>query len=445
MDQVPPLFWVLASTMLGAIFGSYINMAAHRLPRGISTWKRSRSFCPSCQHGLSWYDNIPILSYLALLGKCHYCRAPIGKRYLAAELLVAALFTLAAYQFFSLNGGPGGPMPTALFVALLFLIVDFTLLSIVDWEVYLIPLETTLWWIPPAIIAGIFFPELHASMTLWTRLPWFNALIDSFTGIVVGAGLLWAVGFIVAVLFVARNAVRGIHEPPPEAMGMGDVHMLALFGALLGWKAALMAVLSGVMLGAFVGVFKITWDKIQRARLGQNWHPKPVTFDLPADGVPYEPQLWMPPVFGAIVLLVALLLEAQRAKLIAGNSYTHFIPVMLLFLFGGLLVAAFPFFYMLRKKGLMPGGEIKENEQGVKEEIYHGNYIPFGPSLAAGALFVAFCDPLLRDFAYKFFVDQAHIPMWPFHIAGENCVAAFLQSILDVFSAFCQWMLGAKK
>jgi leader peptidase (prepilin peptidase)/N-methyltransferase len=95
MPSVPPLFWIIAALMLGAIFGSFVNMAAYRLPRNISTWKRQRSFCPKCNHQLSWSDNIPILSFLILRGKCHYCRAPIPNRYLYAELLMSALFALS--------------------------------------------------------------------------------------------------------------------------------------------------------------------------------------------------------------------------------------------------------------------------------------------------------------------------------------------------------------
>lgn len=441
MNSVPPAFWIVTAAILGAIFGSYINMAAHRLPRGISTWRRSRSFCPKCNHGLAWYDNIPILSYLSLLGKCRYCRVPIPPRYLVTELIVAALFALATYQFVSLNGGPPGPMPTAMFAVTLFLIVDFTLLSVVDFEVYLIPIETTLWWIPVALIVGMIFPEIHFSMSIWTRLMWFNALIDGLTGLVVGAALLWTVGFLVAIIFFLRNTLRGIKEPPPEAMGMGDVHLLALYGALFGWKAALMTILLGVLIGAVTGVAKILFDKLQRWRLGGAWKPTPPTFDLPDDGIPYEPQLWMPPTFGGIVLIGALLLDDQRAKLVAGNSYNHIVPVTLLMIFGSLLVLAFPFFLMLKKKGLMPGGEIRENEDGEKKEVYHGNYIPFGPSLALAGLLVALWDPVLREFAFKFFLDPKYRIAPPYHVIGESWLIPALTAILDAFVAFSRWLL----
>lgn len=438
--MVPPAFWIVTAALLGAIFGSFINMAAYRLPRRISTWRRARSFCPKCNHELAWYDNIPIFSYLSLLGKCRYCRVGIPPRYLFTELIVAGLFTLAAYQFFALNGGPGGAMPTARFAALLFLIVDFVLLSVVDWESYLIPIETTLWWIIPALVVTPFFPEIHAGMAPWTKYVWLNGFIDGFTGMVAGGGLLWVIGVLVTAMIFVRNSLRRIHEPPPEAMGIGDVHMMMLFGAIFGWKAALLAILCGVFIGA-MAMFKLLYNKIQRWRLGDKWKPKPPTFELPDDGAPYEMQIWMPPVFGGIVLIVAAILEDHRRTLVIGGNFDFFVPSVLLFLLGGGMVLAFFFFLYLKKNNMLPGGEIVQNAAGVKEEVYHGNYIPFGPSLALGSIFVAFCDPMLRAYAYKFFVmPGAGVPKSPYAIVGESWIAVFLDLVLGLFMTIGEWM-----
>src|SRR5262249_45415364 len=146
MAAIPPIIWVIYCVLFGGIMGSYVNMAAYRLPRFISTVTRTRSFCPKCEHPLSWFENIPILSFLFLRGRCRSCRAPIPPRYLWVELLVAALFGLVAYQYFILNGGFYGPMPLALAVMQLFLIVDLVLISVVDLEMWVIPLQTTLPW-----------------------------------------------------------------------------------------------------------------------------------------------------------------------------------------------------------------------------------------------------------------------------------------------------------
>src|SRR5262245_14906437 len=132
---MPDCFWIGVIGCFGAIMGSYVNMASYRLPRGISTITRTRSFCPSCQHQLAWYENLPILSYLFLRGRCKHCKAPIGVRYLAVEVVVASLFVVSAYQFVALNGyiqNTGAwRMPPALFAVQLFLIVDLVLLSVV--------------------------------------------------------------------------------------------------------------------------------------------------------------------------------------------------------------------------------------------------------------------------------------------------------------------------
>ncbi|MGD0092027.1 MAG: prepilin peptidase, partial [Planctomycetota bacterium] len=143
MAFVPVEFWVVVCAVLGAILGSYANMAAYRLPRNISTVKVIRSFCPACQHQLAWHDNLPVLSFLLLRGRCHYCGKPIPLRYLLVELAVIALFAAAAWQFFVLNRSAG----TALFAMQLFLIVDLMVLAVADLETWLIPPATTLPWI----------------------------------------------------------------------------------------------------------------------------------------------------------------------------------------------------------------------------------------------------------------------------------------------------------
>lgn len=445
MNNVPPSFWIFASALLGAIFGSFVNMLAHRLPRGISTWKRERSFCPKCEHQLAWYDNIPIFSYLSLRGRCRYCHVPIPKRYLLTELAMAALFALSAHQFFKLNGGPGGPMPTAWFGLQLFLIVDLVTLSVVDLELWLLPVETTLYWIPPAMIAALIFPDsLHPAKTLWTLSPWLNALIDSFSGIAIGAGFLWGVGFIVAVLMFFVYKILKRDEAPPEAMGLGDVHLMGLFGALVGWKLALLAILFGVVIGATTGISKKLWIRFQRWRLGDKWVPPPQpTFDLPDDAPPAEPMLWTLPLFGAIVLFVALLLNGRFAYIAGSRSLEYYAPYYLLLGIGVMLLAAFPFYQYLKSIHRLPGGQIVESAEGKKEEVYQGNYIPFGPSLAAGCLIVVFWEPLLRAFGAWFFAGTLGPgpAKWDYHVICERFIAPALIYFFLRFTA----LFGAGK
>ncbi len=244
-------------------------------------------------------------------------------------------------------------MPVAWLCLELFLIVDLVLLSIVDLEVWLIPIETTLYIIPFAIAAALIFPgDLHPSKTIWYQSGMLNGLIDSLSGMAIGAGFLWAVGFLVAILFFVRNTLRGIKDPPPEAMGMGDVHMLAMFGALAGWKLALMAILIGVMIGAVTGVSKIMWNNFQRKRLGDKWvPPPPPTFDLPEDNQPYEPMLWPLLFFGTLLLGGSAVLNERFKFMRGGAAFDELIPFWLLVGIGVLLMLAFPFYQYLKSTG----------------------------------------------------------------------------------------------
>ena len=348
-------------------------------------------------------------------------------------------------------------MPAAWVAVELFLIVDLVLLSIVDLEVWLIPWQTTLPWIPIGLLASVIFPDaLHPSKSLWTHSPAFNALIDSFAGLVIGAGFLWTMNPIVALLILCRRGLmarlfRTGHDdqPIPEAMGMGDVHMLGMFGALLGWKCALLAILFGVIIGAVLGLSKIAWNYIQRRRLGDKWVASPSpTFDLPEDSKPFEPILWPLFLFGAIVLFICLMLNGRFNYLPNGGSLEFLAQFWLLVGIGVILAVSFPFYLYLKSINRLPGGSIIEKTDG-KVEVYHGNYIPFGPSLAAGCLIVVFWEPLLRVFAAWFFGGittpaGALIPppaKWDYHVVGEASFAAALAGFFYKFNAMSQWLM----
>lgn len=455
LPLVPIEFWLVTFGMLGGILGSYVNMAAYRLPRGISTVTRSRSFCPKCDHQLAWYDNLPILSYLQLGGKCRYCKAPIPRRYLFTELLVAMLFMLATYQFFALNPALvwmpfTGKMPPILFFVQLFLIVDLILLSVVDLEAWLIPLETTLPWAAVGLILAPIFPELHSSATTWfavgpfvTTATRLNALIDSFTGLVIGAGALWAVGFAVTLGSYYWFRAQGRKDRPLEGMGLGDVHLMAMVGAMLGWKAALATLMMGVFIGAITGIAKIQYEKHLQKKLGDKYKPWQPEFELPPpppDAKPQKPSFWMLLAMGLLVVGIGSFLiwqgrqtfgftpiqtfEEMRQGL--NNSGVSFpvdfrlFPVYLMMLLGALLVMACFFMNHLAAINMLPQGEIQENEKGEQKEVLQGNYVPFGPSLAAAGIIVAFYDPLIRNAAYWWFAlgTSAPFPPLPWRVLG---------------------------
>ena len=209
------LVYVFIGT-LGAIIGSFLNVCVHRLPRQQSVaWPPSG--CPHCGHQLAWYENIPVVSYLALRARCRACRAPISPRYPIIEALTSAMFLIALWQY-----GPG-PL---LVQRLLFGCVLIVLFAI-DLEHHLLPNVITL----PAIVVGFAF-------SFFMEPGWVSSLI----GIAIGGGIL----FIIAEAYFR---IRG-----EEGLGMGDVKMLAMIGAFLGWKLTLVTLMMASFAGTIVGI-----------------------------------------------------------------------------------------------------------------------------------------------------------------------------------------------
>jgi leader peptidase (prepilin peptidase)/N-methyltransferase len=200
----------------GAIVGSFLNVCIHRLPRQTSIVSPG-SACPSCGHSLAWYDNIPILSYALLGGRCRACGAGIAVRYPIVEAVTALLFGLCWWQF-----GPG-----VLFVSRVLFASALVALFAIDLEHHLLPNVITL----PGIVVGFAFSLLGPP-------GWF----DSLVGILVGGGILFA---------IAELYYRARHE---EGLGMGDVKMLAMIGAFLGWKLAIVTLMMASVAGSVIGL-----------------------------------------------------------------------------------------------------------------------------------------------------------------------------------------------
>lgn len=211
--------------VVGAVFGSFLNMCIHRLPRSLSI-VRPGSFCPHCRHKLAWFDNIPLVSYLVLRGHCRYCRNLILPRYFIVELLTSSLF-LVLYLRFDIS---------ASFYIFSLLMLALILASFIDWEHYLIP-DLVVY---PGIILGLIFnfafPELAFSNDS------LYALKESFFGALVGGGLLYL------------TALAGEVVMKKEAMGGGDVKLLAMIGAFLGWRPVLLTIFFGSIIGSVVSL-----------------------------------------------------------------------------------------------------------------------------------------------------------------------------------------------
>lgn len=207
--------------ILGLAFGSFLNVVIFRLPRRQSlVWPGSA--CPACGNAIRWYDNVPVAGWLALRGRCRDCRAPISVRYPIVELATAAAF-LACYWAI-------GPQP--LLVPRLLLAAALIALFAIDLEHQLLPDRITL----PGIVAGLLF-------SIW--LP--PGLREAVVGVLLGGGFLWALG-------EGWSRLRGM-----EAMGFGDVKMLAMIGAFLGWKLVIVTfVLSSFAGGLFAALLLLS-------------------------------------------------------------------------------------------------------------------------------------------------------------------------------------------
>ena len=208
--------FLFGAAALGAIIGSFLNVCVHRLPRQQSVaWPPSA--CPNCGHMLAWYENIPVLSYLVLRARCRKCRAPISARYPIIEALTALMFLVGMWYY-----GPS----LLLAQRLLFGCVLIVLFAI-DLEHHLLPNVVTL----PAIAIGFIF-------SFFTEPGWVASLI----GIGLGGGLRFAVA----------EAYYRIRKE--EGLGMGDVKMLAMIGAFLGWKLTIVTLMMASFTGTLVGI-----------------------------------------------------------------------------------------------------------------------------------------------------------------------------------------------
>ena len=220
MIQTLPLALSTAmAAALGAIVGSFLNVCIYRLPLGKSiVWPASA--CPNCHRTLSWFENVPVVSFVALGGVCRTCRAPIGVRYPIVETLTAAMFGLA-WWFYG---------PSALLASRVILGCALIVLFAIDLEHHLLPNAITV----PGIVVGF-------ALSFVTELGWVASLI----GIAVGGGVLFA---------IAEAYYRVRHE---EGLGMGDVKMLAMVGAFVGWKLTLLTLMMASFSGTIIGVMLI--------------------------------------------------------------------------------------------------------------------------------------------------------------------------------------------
>lgn len=226
--------------VFGLLVGSFLNVVIHRLPKMLELqWAaecaelngaeppqaepfslmRPRSRCPRCGHQIRWYENIPVLSYLALRGKCSACGARIGLRYPAVEIATAALFFFAVHRWGATPQAAAWCVFSAAILALAF----------IDWDTTLLPDDITL----PLLWAGLIVAALR-----FTPLP----LTQALWGAIAGYVSLW-------LIYHAFRLLTG-----KEGMGYGDFKLFAALGAWFGWQALVPIILLASVIGAVIGI-----------------------------------------------------------------------------------------------------------------------------------------------------------------------------------------------
>jgi len=243
--------------MIGTVMGSFLNVCIYRIPWQKSViWPGSR--CPLCLGAIVARDNIPIVSWLALRGECRGCGAPISVRYPLVEGLVGLLF-LGAYLVDVIAGPPGawGQVPASQLLAAAYHAAFLALLvaaTFIDYDLMIIPDQITVTGMVLGVGLGTLWPLVRPVPASWPAMTRFQGFGVGFLGLVVGGGLTY---------LVRASASRILHR---EAMGFGDVTLMGMIGAFLGWQAAVLT----FFVAPFLGLAHAAWKLLSylKKRLG---------------------------------------------------------------------------------------------------------------------------------------------------------------------------------
>jgi len=211
--------------IIGTIAGSFMNVCIYRLPRKESIIT-PRSRCPSCGAGIPWFDNVPVLSFLFLRGRCRFCKKRISPKYIIVEVL-SGLICVLLFLHFGLS---------AKFFILWCLSSALVVASFIDLRFHEIPDIITL----PGIIIGLLLAVLYPP--LMGKVRNFPSLLDSLLGVLAGGGSIYLAGFIGEFIF------------KKESMGGGDVKLLAMIGSFIGWKLVVFTFFLAPFFGSLVGI-----------------------------------------------------------------------------------------------------------------------------------------------------------------------------------------------
>ncbi len=359
-------FFAVVSFVLGLLVGSFANVCISRWPAGDSV-VRPRSRCPKCMSPIAWYDNIPLISWLVLGARCRNCRTPISWEYPLVEAITGLLFLLVYWRF-------GIVLAAPVYMLLCAGMVIVTFQDIHDWT---IPNQVTMPGIPIGIglaLVGMVYPESLLRVT---------DPLHALDGIALGAFI---------ICFLDRATILLLKKP---GMGFGDVKLLAMLGAFLGWQGVLGTLVLASFVGSIVGVSMMF---LFRARaLGEDdeedeaaGEDEPVEIDPLAD----------------VVLVSAFIYLAVRISIFLSANSDYFpvdmsTPVVLGLVLLGLLLALMVAWPRLRRQEPRPApprrarraGETEPDEEADTEITIEGHYLPFGPYLAMAGMLYMFIGP----------------------------------------------------
>ena len=241
LQEVLIQLWVFG---LGLVIGSFLNVCIYRIPEGLSLlWPASK--CVNCSKRVVWYDNIPVLSYLFLKGKCRHCQHKISALYPITEIITGIVFLSLFHSVLMVKGD--------LICAYIFYLIFCCLLivgSIVDLKLYIIPNEITYTGLILAPIAGLLCVgsrNLNSAQGYFdnSASQWMASLQTSMIGILVGGGMIYLCGVIGKLVF------------RKDAMGFGDVKLMGVIGGFIGWKLAVATFFLAPFFGLLFGIPRI--------------------------------------------------------------------------------------------------------------------------------------------------------------------------------------------
>jgi len=252
----PAVVALAAAFVFGANVGSFLNVVAHRVPLGLSV-VRPRSRCPTCRTPVRAVDNLPVVSWLLLRGRCRGCKGSISVRYPAVEAMVGLLAAYVVYELVLRSSAPVDDASPWFHAGAAFLVTAaMTAAALIDVDHRILPDSITIpgMWLAPVLAALV--PALTLGQGLeaptWAPAAWpvrLNAAAVSVAGIAAGAGIVWALG-------VVGSKVFG-----KEAMGFGDVKYLGMIGGCVGPTGAVLALVVAAFAGSVVGLARLPFTR----------------------------------------------------------------------------------------------------------------------------------------------------------------------------------------